>query len=69
MSEWQSIDTAPIDGTNFLAVTDEGMTVLHCSFMAKDGPYWALTVNSSYASDNGFSKATHWMPLPKAPDA
>ena len=55
---WQSIETAPTDGTNFFAYDDEGNPHLaeycpeYCQFMGTQGE-WIYP--------------THWMPLPEPP--
>ena len=64
--QWQSMDTAPADGTKILAVTDEGMTVIYWSQHPFLGG-WELAVNSSNAQDSGFTQARKWMPLPPPP--
>lgn len=64
-TEWLTIDTAPRDGSRFLAVRlDEHSCfgpVILCGF-----PTWKWNV---WQSESGavFWDATHWMPLPKPP--
>lgn len=71
MSEWQPIETAPMDGTPILLYGPyEDISV------AKWGPGWSCLADGRHAiawqSDFGteyidFSCPTHWMPLPEAP--
>ncbi|MGM4906305.1 Lar family restriction alleviation protein [Tardiphaga sp. 866_E4_N2_1] len=61
VSAWQEIDTAPKDGTNFVAIYGDDF----------DGTFWILfwndtcfeCVSGGYQVDH----ATHWMPLPAPP--
>lgn len=65
MSEWQSIETAPRDGSHFLAYDPEhGRVVLLFGERADDGTdLWEDTVQEYWP----FYKPTHWMPLPEPP--
>jgi hypothetical protein len=73
--EWQPIETAPRDGSKFLAYrplaensSDPVMKVV-CG-LPNDGGCWAKTVPPGYDDTNftdGSCKATHWMPLPPPP--
>lgn len=62
--EWQPIDTAPKDGTRFLAAwrrligTDWGYVVMH---------YRDNRLLVSWDHDYLNVKPTHWMPLPEPP--
>lgn len=62
--KWQSIESAPRDGTNFLACSPQSSVFL---------AHWANGVvdSSSWEDDDGYRErhATHWMPLPLPPDA
>ena len=64
MSAWQPIETAPKDGSGFLACVGQWMTVCHWhrqrQCWASNGPVYA-----PYPADE---QPTHWMPLPNAPD-
>jgi hypothetical protein len=61
---WRTIETAPKDGSGFLACNGQWMTVCHWhrqqQCWASNGP-----VYSPYPADE---QPTHWAPLPKAPD-
>jgi len=56
MSEWQSIDTAPKDGTPILVSNGDS-----CAAVYWWPQVWMGTVH------NGMRDPTHWMPLPKPP--
>jgi hypothetical protein len=64
MSEWRPIESAPKDGTNFLAASPASDV-----FFA----HWASGVvdSSDYCEDSGYAwrHATHWMSLPAPPAA
>ena len=80
MAEWKTIDSAPKDGTQFLALLSNGWFEL-LRYRAPEGwPYqwWTATGNVSlpivetHPPDTDWSKtstilATHWMPLPTPP--
>jgi hypothetical protein len=56
---WKPIETAPKDGTRFIAFIANGMVT--------GGQYVA---GYAFAADNlgrGNTEPTHWMPLPKPP--
>ncbi len=64
MSEWQPIETAPKDGSEFLTIipAEEG----------KHGPlydtaYWSEEFEDFIQHGCGFEFVTHWMPLPEPP--
>lgn len=64
---WQPIDTAPKDGTPFLAYDShrQAMFVAKWHHNYSDNPadgYW-----SNIVGDDDTCHPTHWMPLPKAP--
>lgn len=64
MTEWQTIDTAPRDGTRILIAVDERFGVIS----VREGR-WNKEQNA-FTSPNGFllfTSATHWMPLPPPP--
>lgn len=64
-SEWRSIDSAPRDGTRFVA---------WCVETGQAGPdiaWWRISANpalSYFATKYGWIP-THWMPLPAPPKA
>lgn len=60
---WQPIETAPKDGTKILGTNGEWLhTIYWSNYRHTDDNYW----NSGGIP---FRDATHWMPLPAAPDA
>lgn len=67
MSEWQDISTAPRDGTRILAFAiRDKKPIMRVT-------YWRLPEDDTGYTGWGefnetFWPATHWMPLPKAPD-
>ena len=77
--EWQTIDTAPKDGTKVLIVNDEGaMDVAgyveqwceHSEFVrkAKDGDvYRTVREDTGYWDSDTAYRPTHWIPLPPPP--
>jgi hypothetical protein len=70
MSKWQPIETAPKDGTHFLAVGPDGeigIVSRHDHGGEKRNPKhhyecWVTDFNSAKGLP-----PTHWMPLPEAP--
>ena len=62
---WRPIETAPTDGTPFLAVTGNWRTV--CSWN-KHRHDWCVS-SPSYESYPVDERPTHWMPLPSPPTA
>jgi hypothetical protein len=78
--EWQSIESAPKDGTNIIvAITGgpHGSTVCEAYFHRDDeyGDDWWLAATSpagygdSPISDIMHGTISHWMPLPTPPNA
>jgi hypothetical protein len=65
MSEWQPIETAPKDHTDFLAFEPRfGCVVLNFGEYANDGhPLWEDRVQEYWPN----YQPTHWMPLPSPP--
>ena len=69
---WNSMDTAPRDGTCFLAVNMSGIGV-HRLFICYSSP--EIEGGQSWADNAGWmepghewpSYPTHWMPLPELP--
>lgn len=61
-NEWQPIETAPKDGTEFLAIHNFG---------EGDGTYWVLYWADGrmecVSSGDNIDFCTHWRPLPAAP--
>lgn len=69
MADWQPIETAPKDGTNFLAI---GGIYHGLPFVARWEPSfysdqpWKLPLSASRVYEHCL---THWMPLPEPPEA
>lgn len=69
MSEWQTIDTAPIDGTDILVCVtynlsaDEWETAMWVDWQipACNWPIFRGRIDIPF-------QPTHWMPLPGSPD-
>lgn len=61
---WQSIDTAPRDGTTILGWDGQGMAVVRWSAGCLEA--WQLAVCGTYAIDGDWDP-THWQPLPDHP--
>lgn len=60
MTEWQSIETAPEDGT-IVIIYEEGKAV--SAFYDSSTKQWVETMDYYEVPD-----PTHWMPLPKPPE-
>ena len=56
---WQPIETAPKDGTKIILLPWADPESLFVSYWVSCDQRWA---------NNDWSKITHWMPLPKAPE-
>jgi hypothetical protein len=70
---WQPIETAPKDGTRFLAYQHIGETlgdaIQACQWISEQHPaYRGAHIVTTWDYDS-FSGATHWMPLPEPPTA
>jgi hypothetical protein len=67
MSEWQSIDTAPKDGTPVLLWTDHEHAIAEWN----GGEWWLIACQEAlFDGDRPATvpcRPTHWMPLPKPP--
>lgn len=68
---WQPIETAPKDGTLFLAWgperNQEDPAVVRAKMIpSRDGPFIECTRPN--AADDGCLYLTHWMPIPRAPE-
>ena len=66
---WQPIDTAPKDGSSFLAVDarvrDWQMVIFYDAPYEKGSPFiWSVPDSTSAYHKDMF---THWMPLPEPP--
>ena len=64
MTEWQPIETAPKDGTKFLALMRTSN--IEIAFHA-EGEYGGFRVDSYAPPMINKDWMTHWMPLPKPP--
>lgn len=69
MSEWKPIETAPKDGTRFLAVDDTGRMVVTLWGKVSHVPiyFWLLMDVPIDPEDIDMWEPTHWMPLPPPP--
>lgn len=78
MSEWQPIETAPKDGTEFLAALSNDWVIIISEVPNWDRYAWyrtstnvsipvARTHEPSSLKDGNCLLATHWMPLPQPP--
>lgn len=79
MSEWQSIETAPRDGTWFLICCDrDGWDSYEvgrydpyrsADYVEVEGGLYRKEMRISYewTGFNNFHRATHWMPAPPPP--
>lgn len=61
-SPWQSIETAPKDGTPILGYCDQGPVVIRHSYGS-----WMVDNSHGYNEDGEVYGVTDWMPLPGAP--
>lgn len=71
---WQPIETAPKDGSYFMAGNAHGVWVAHYQSVAVSGykfdnPWRSVMLNHWHIRDksNQYAPATHWKPLPAAP--
>lgn len=69
--QWQSIETAPTDGTKLLLLSPfAGICVGWFdsdTFAKKPKPFWSLISNWRSTTDARAKPPTHWMPLPELP--
>lgn len=61
---WQPIETAPKDGTRFLAVSRSGSQRVDWFDTSKQGTW---NGRSQFWQERPKDRYTHWMPLPAAP--
>ncbi len=61
MSDWQPIETAPRDGTKFLAYCENGRMRVDWVDEAQRNIY------GRFWQEHGDNRYTHWMPLPAPP--
>lgn len=65
---WQSIDSAPKDGTEILAVKD-GKVELFRYVPKATAPYWTSVGKHRLTRFEREEPPTHWMPLPSPPES
>lgn len=74
MSEWQPIETAPRDGTEFIALSPKGVS--RCKWADVDWDehplgrvykWWINPDDEFWFEDGPHDAPTHWMPLPNPP--
>ncbi len=73
MTNWQPIETAPLDGTSVLVW--DGRSVSSARAFPNEwdnrgdecGWSWCPSENSFDSSPHGIGEPTHWMPLPEPP--
>lgn len=69
MAEWQSIETAPRDGTPVLLFLPDGNRGLSgCKVGEWWGCWWTNGGPNAGRDMDGWDSATHWMPLPEPPE-
>lgn len=73
--EWQSVETAPKDGSQFLGLLSNGWyELVRFNLATADYAYqWWRTLNTTVPvieTHPGYTgiHITHWMPLPKPPE-
>ena len=68
--KWQPIETAPRDGTEFLAFKPSsfGPIIVVCEWLDEDHPDYDGETPHVTWDFSGFWDATHWMPLPQPPE-
>jgi hypothetical protein len=66
MSDWQSIETAPKDGTRILVVCMKTKDKKRLGLIQAD--YFDKELDCFGKFNRGFFPPTHWMPLPPLPD-
>lgn len=65
---WQTIDTAPKDGSSFLSVDESGfISVAWWDNATFDGEGQWMSERENSAVPRGTAELTHWMPLPELP--
>jgi Protein of unknown function (DUF551). len=67
MGEWQTIDTAPKDGTLILCVCMKASNGSEDRIGTMQVDRWVREYNGFGAFNNRYWPPTHWMPLPSPP--
>lgn len=73
MNDWQTIDSAPKDGTRVILSNTHGIWMaeyrpVYGSGYRPENPWWNVMLNCDHIpKDVRYAKATHWMPLPLPP--
>ena len=80
-NKWRPIDTAPTDGTDFLAYLTNRRVVILCASIGvkRNSPYswWSMGLGIAIPYEKSHKnvdwdeltvRATHWMPLPDDPE-
>jgi hypothetical protein len=69
MSEWKPIETAPRDGTMFLACIEHGkrMSTIIAKWVSKG--YFDVDAESCVGWLPGHTHKAYWMPLPPPPES
>ena len=67
MNNWQPIETAPTDGTEFLGLSRHGQIAIAYRVQRDDCEMWVFGGQSASVEAKPSIKPTHWMPLPEAP--
>lgn len=66
MSEWQPIETAPMNGTWVMIYCPGGIGVAVAAYMTLDIDWWHIDNGKDEYPVRG-PAPTHWMPLPDPP--
>lgn len=61
---WSAIESAPFDGTKFLAITREGIQRVDYYNAKNQGKWFKGQV---FWNEKSIDRYTHWMPLPQPP--
>lgn len=70
MSAWQTIDTAPKDGTRIIGFDDSGVSIIEYwepDAVALSDGCTAGWISHTSDGDEYTTEPTHWMPLPEPP--
>lgn len=68
MSEWQSLENAPRDGTRILICTERNyIRNIRTSYWGRPNFEYARNKGEGWVN-GGAAEPTHWMPLPPLPE-